>query len=143
MGKWDALEAAVRWARQGVSEAIAAGSMSGGEIVRQAALVEPWKPGPFAVGAVRSFQGQVWRCCQAHDSTGNETWAPGPGSALWAAYHAADAGHARPWVAPTGAHDAYQAGEYMVWTDGTVWRCKQANTVHAPDVLPGAWEKQT
>lgn len=30
--------------------------------------------------------------------------------ALWAPYHATDRAHALPWIAPTGAQDAYNAG---------------------------------
>ena len=47
--------------------------------------------------------------------------------------------YALPREAPTGAHDMYKAGEYMIWTDGTVRRCK-ADTDRGPDVLPDNWE---
>ena len=32
---------------------------------------------------------------------------------------------ARSWEAPTGAHDMYKAGEYMIWADGLTYLCKQ------------------
>ena len=41
---------------------------------------------------------------------------------------------------PTGAHDVYQAGEYMRWVDGLIYRCKVDATVHGPVALPGSWE---
>lgn len=37
------------------------------------------------------------------------------------------------------AHDMYKAGEYMIWTDGMVHRCK-VDTDRGPDVLPDNWE---
>lgn len=32
-----------------------------------------------------------------------------------------------------GAHDAYQTGEWMIWTDGKPYRCTQNATVWGPD----------
>ena len=42
--------------------------------------------------------------------------------------------------AQEGAHDAYQAGEYMIWADELTYKCLADATVHGPDVLPGSWE---
>jgi len=39
----------------------------------------------------------------------------------------------------TGAHDMYKAGECMIWTDGTVYRCAQ-DTVYSPETYAQAWE---
>lgn len=33
----------------------------------------------------------------------------------------------------------YHAGEYMIWTDGTIQRCKQ-DTNYSPEEYPQAWE---
>lgn len=38
-----------------------------------------------------------------------------------------------------GAHDMYRAGEYMVWTDGSIKRATQ-DTAYSPEDFPGAWE---
>ena len=88
---------------------------------------------------MRGHGGQVYRCCQAHDSTANPDWTPDAQPALWAAYHAGDAAHARPFVQPTGAHNQYAAGEYMIWTDGGTYRCTQ-DTSYSPADYPQAWE---
>ena len=129
-----AIRAAVqRVARDSVAEAGAA------QLLATAPLLTPWAAGKHALGAVVVLDGQVWRCCQAHDSTGNEDWRPGAAPALWSAYHAPSRALARPWVAPSGAHDAYQAGEWMVWTDGAAYRCLADGTVHDPGVTPSAW----
>lgn len=45
-----------------------------------------------------------------------------------------------PWAQPTGAHDAYQVGDIMRYTDGHVYKCKQPNCVYGPDVMPNYWE---
>ena len=57
-------------------------------------------------------------------------------------YHGTSPETARPWVVPTGTHDMYRAGEYMVWTDGQTYRCRQ-DTNFSPEDLPGAWEAVT
>lgn len=41
---------------------------------------------------------------------------------------------------PTGAHDAYMAGDKITF-DGERYICKTDNTVHSPDAYPDAWEK--
>ena len=42
-------------------------------------------------------------------------------------------------MAVHGAHDMYKAGEYMIWTDGTVKHCLE-NTSFSPDEYPDTWE---
>lgn len=113
------------------------------DVIADMALLLPWVPGAYTIGDVRTHDGQPWRCCQAHDGTAQgDTWAPGAAPSLWAPYHATSAKRALPWVAPTGAHDCYNAGEYMQWTDDQVYRCTADATVWGPDTVPGAWEVQ-
>lgn len=133
-----ALEAMARRAARDARAA--APTAQADDVIADMALLQDWRPGAYAIGDVRVHNGQPWRCCQAHDSTGNDAWAPGAAPALWAPYHATSARWALPWVAPTGVHDAYQSGEYMIWADGQIYRCKADATVWGPDALPGAWE---
>ena len=102
-------------------------------------LIPSWSMGTYAIGDVRMHNGYPWRCCQAHTSASNPGWSPGAVPALWAPYHATDAAHALPWVKPTGAQDAYQVGEHMIWTDGKVYRCNTAAVVHSPAEVPAVW----
>lgn len=39
----------------------------------------------------------------------------------------------------TRAHDMYKSGEYMIWTDGNTYRCKQ-DTNFSPTEYAQAWE---
>jgi len=110
------------------------------EVIDMTALLKPWAEGMQAAGEVVAYKGQPYKVVQAHDSTGNAAWNPKDAPALFAPYHATDRAHALPWQAPTGAHDAYMAGEWMIYTDGIAYMCRQDGTVHTPDVLPGAWE---
>lgn len=134
------LESAIRLNKILMGASIKADALTPTQIIACDGLVDDWTPGSYAVGDVRNYAGQTWRCCQAHDSTSSPEWAPGAEAALWAPYHASKAAYARPWVAPSGAHDAYQSGEVMLWTDGAIYRCKQDAVVHDPGALPSAWE---
>ena len=106
-----------------------------------AALFRPWAMGAYVIGDLRNYNGCPVRCVQAHNSTGNPAWTPDVAS-LWAEYHGTSVDTARPYKAPTGAQDAYQKDEYIIWTDGKVYRCKQNACVWDPAALPSAWEKK-
>ena len=77
-------------------------------------------------------------CIQAYDGTVQQDWTIDTPS-LWKPWHSRKPEYALPWEQPTGAHDMYKAGEYMIWTDGTVKKCIQ-DTNFSPDEYPGAWE---
>lgn len=103
-------------------------------------FVRPWKPGSYSAGDVRMYENIPYKCVQAHDSTENPDWYPPAVPALWMQYHGTSRETARPWVSPTGAHDQYLAGEWMIYTDGETYECL-SNTVYAPDAYPAAWRK--
>lgn len=100
-------------------------------------FILPWEQGKYVLDDVRLWDGQPRRCCQAHDSTGNPDWTPAMAS-LWAPFHATRKDLALDWVQPAGAHDMYKAGEYMVWTDDKVYKCKQ-DTAYSPVEYAAAW----
>ena len=47
-----------------------------------------------------------------------------------------------PYKQPTGAHDAYQTGDKMTYTDGKRYISNRDGNVWPPDVLPSAWTVQ-
>lgn len=112
------------------------------EINDSPAAIRTWSPGSFVAGEVRQYEGIPYKCVQDHDSTGNEAWTPAATPALWMQYHGTSIETARPWIAPTGAHDMYKAGEYIIWNDDTVRICK-ADTVYSPADYDAAWEVVT
>ena len=133
-----ALTAALRRIKR---DAIAAApTAAADDVIADAALLQPWTPGNYAAGDVRVQNSYPYKCCQAHDSSNNPDWDPVTQRALWAPYHATTAKWALPYVAPSGAHDAYQTGEYMIWSDGQTYRCNTDDTVWGPDTLPDVWE---
>ena len=94
----------------------------------------------YEVGDVRThpLTGHPRECMRAYDGSVQQDWTIDT-STLWKPWHSRKKEYALPWEAPTGAHDMYKSGEYMIWTDGTVRRCK-TDTDRGPDVLPDYWE---
>ena len=108
------------------------------EINENPAAIRLWHEGPFEVGDVRMYEGNPYKCVQAHDSTGNPAWNPAAAPALWMQYHGTSVETARPFIHPTGAHDMYLAGEYAIFDDGI--KRATMNTSFSPDEYPAAWE---
>ncbi len=128
-----------------LTSSIQAGTLDSDQVIACSDIIADWEPGKYALGTPRNHGGQTWRCCQAHDNATNPDIEPGTtaGNAFWAPYHGTTPATARPWVLPGGAHDIYNSGEMMVWTDGDIYLCLQDATTHGPDTLPAAWEKVT
>lgn len=98
--------------------------------------------GNYVEGDVRADPdtGYPYECHTPHDSVSNpgDDWTI-KNRALWKPWHSRRAEYALPWEAPTGAHDMYKAGEYMIWTDGTVKKCLR-DTNFSPEEYPADWE---
>lgn len=111
------------------------------ENIRVSVLYPDWEPGSHAVGEIYNAEGQIWECFQVYDNAVYPDIVPG--NAAWFTFnrplHGTSPETARPWVTPTGAHDIYRIGEYMVYTDGLTYRCK-ADTSFGPTDDPNAWE---
>ena len=110
--------------------------------IQYMALFPVWERGNYVEGDVRADPdtGYPYECIVAHDSITNtgDDWTI-KNRALWSAWHSRKKEYALPYEAPTGAHDMYKAGEYMIWTDGLVYLCNE-NTNFSPEEYPQAWE---
>ena len=137
--EFHALTAAIRGARMDMEALALAGELKGNRAVACEGLFPLWEPGAVSLGEVRRWEGQVWRCCQTHDSTGQPGWEPGAAPALWAPYHATDPAFAKDFFQPTGAQDAYQKGEVCRF-EGRVWRSLLDGNGYSPQAHPSGWE---
>lgn len=88
--------------------------------------------------ALHPDTGYPKECMTAYDGTVQQGWTIDTAT-LWKPWHSRKAEYALPWEAPTGAHDMYKEGEYMIWTEGTVKKCVQ-DTNFSPEEYPQAWE---
>lgn len=77
-------------------------------------------------------------CMTAYDGTIQQDWTIDTPT-LWKPWHSRKKEYALPYEAPTGAHDMYRSGEYMIWTGGVVKHCLE-DTNFSPDEYPQAWE---
>lgn len=88
--------------------------------------------------ALHPDTGYPRECISAYDGTVQQDWAI-DNRALWKPWHSRKKEYALPWEAPTGAHDMYKAGEYMIWKDGTIKKCLR-DTNFSPEEYPADWE---
>ena len=106
------------------------------------ALFEPWTKGNYEVGDVRTDPktSYPYECITQHDSVSNPDWTI-DNRTLWKPWHSRSLEYALPWEAPTGAHDMYKIGEYMIFADGKVYKALQ-DTNFSPTEYAQAWEVQ-
>ena len=122
----------------------AAPVMTNDEVIENRGLCQPWTPGNHSVGEVYiTIDTQIWQCMQDYDNAVYPDIVPGnaPWGTFHKPYHGTIEETAMPWVQPTGAHDRYLTGEYMIWTDGLTYRC-MGDTVYTPEEYAAAWEVQ-
>lgn len=85
---------------------------------------------------------QTWEVYQAYDNASNPDIIPG--NSAWYTFnrplHGKSPETARPFVPVQGAHDMYRIGEYMVFTDGKIYKCL-SDTNFSPTDYPQAWEE--
>ena len=110
--------------------------------IRASGLYPEWVEGKHAKGEIYNTEGQTWECWQAYD---NATYPDiRPDSPAWYTFnrplHGTTPETARLFVPVQGSHDMYRAGEYMVWTDEKIYRCK-ADTNFSPADYAAAWEE--
>lgn len=111
-----------------------------------AAIYDPWVVNKaYAVGDLVTFgensvgDPQLYRVAQAHTSQAD--WMPNATPALYTAIGLDDSGYP-VWSQPTGAHDAYNAGDVVSY-NGSLYRSLIDGNVYAPDTYPTGWEVYT
>lgn len=91
------------------------------------------------VGWKRIYNGVTYLCLQSHMTL--ETWTPPNTPALWQAQ--GGGGQTCPaWIQPTGAHDAYNIGDCVIYLGKCYESLINAN-VWSPTVYPQGWREIT
>ncbi|WP_294577847.1 hypothetical protein [uncultured Thomasclavelia sp.] len=105
-------------------------------------LFDVWTQDNYKVGDVRTDpdNGYPYECITEHDSISNPEWTI-KNRTLWKPWHSKSVEYALPYEAPTGAHDMYKTGEFMIFTDGKVYKALQ-DTNFSPTDYAVAWEVQ-
>lgn len=105
-------------------------------------LFDVWTQDNYKVGDIRTDpdNGYPYECITEHDSISNPEWTI-KNRTLWKPWHSKSIEYALPYEAPTGAHDIYKTGEFMIFTDGKVYKALQ-DTNFSPTDYAVAWEVQ-
>lgn len=136
----DALESVIRYTRTKLMSEIAESDDKTEGIACRGLIPAYIQNKQHEVGEVATHPetGYPKECIMAYDGTVQQDWTIDTPT-LWKPWHSRKPEYALPWVTPTGAHDMYLAGEYMIWADGTTQHCKE-NTNFSPAEYPQAWE---
>lgn len=100
-----------------------------------------WVPNTdYKAGDRRRYSdGYLYKCVQAHKS--QEDWTPDKTPALWT--RIGEPGEIPVWVQPTGAQDAYNAGDKVHYptVDDPVYESTVDGNVWSPADYPGGWRE--
>ena len=120
-------------------------SMGADDTITVAALYNEWTEGSYKVGDIRlAWYGgthQPWKCRQEHDTTTYPDITP-DGTAwrtFWIPFHGTTPETAQDWIAPSGAHDAYNQGDIVNY-NGDLYESLMDGNVWSPDVYPAGWQ---
>ena len=108
-------------------------------------LYDPWTVDEaVAVGDIRSYEGKLYKVVQAH--TTQADWTPDATPALWteiAPPETEDGEEIVPdFVQPTGAHDAYNAGDKVLF-EGKIYESTIDANTWSPSDYPQGWKEVT
>ena len=107
-------------------------------VISASEFILDWVPDSYVIGDIRKDNtGYPKKCINIHNSLTSPDHTIDVAS-LWAPFHATQSTYALPWIAPTGAHDMYKIGEYMVFTNGKMYKCI-VDTNFSPTEYAPAW----
>lgn len=90
----------------------------------------------YTVGDLRSYEGKLYKCLQAH--TSQEDWTPNTATSLWKEVGITESGIAE-WSQPISSSDAYNTGDEVMY-NGVHYRSLIDNNVWSPTDYPQGWE---
>ena len=121
---------------------IFAATLTDEQALEIATVYPAWQSGwSYSVGEVISYgtnnlgDPQLYKVVQAHTSQAN--WTPDATPALYDAFGLDESGYPI-WAQPSGAHDAYSAGDIVNY-NGTLYQSTINGNVWSPDVYPAGW----
>jgi hypothetical protein len=111
-------------------------NLSADEITGLVGLYPAWQPDTeYPVDDLIAYDGTLYQVVQGH--TSQSGWEPPNVPALFVSK--TPAGVIPEWVRPTGAHDAYQAGDKVLY-NGQVYESVIDGNTWSPDEYPAGWK---
>lgn len=118
-------------------------SLSDEKAMEVVAVFDTWVVGKsYAVGDFVTYgvngvgDPQLYKVVNVHISQAD--WTPDVAVSLYDAIGLDDSGYP-VWAQPTGAHDAYNAGDIVNY-NGTLYKSLIDGNVYSPDAYPSGWE---
>ena len=105
-------------------------------------LFDEWAPGrEYSAKTVLRHSGALYRVAQDH--TSQTQWEPGGAEALYTPITIDPETGIEVWKQPTGAHDAYNTGDRVLYPDesGDVYESLIDGNTWSPDAYPQGWAK--
>jgi len=113
-------------------------SLTDTDALQAVELFAEWKTETaYTVGQRIRYQGKLYRCEQAH--TSQSDWTPDITPAMWT--EVAEPGEIPVWKQPTGAQDAYMAGDKVYYPDrdGDIYESTIDYNIYSPEAYPDGW----
>lgn len=102
-------------------------------------LFPAWENGTaYIAGQRRQFGGKLYSCILAHTSQAD--WTPPAAVSLWSPVTINPETGYDEWKQPTGAHDAYNKGDRVVY-NGKVYESLIDGNTWSPDTYPAGWKE--
>ena len=126
--------------RAKIEELVQGSGMTAEEALSCAVMLPAWEPGrEYVKGQRVRHGGQLYECVETH--TSQSDWAPGAATAaLWKPVTIDPATGYDEWKQPTGAHDAYNKGDRVVYK-GEVYESLIDGNAYSPEAYPAGWKK--
>ena len=100
-------------------------------------LFLPWATSTsYAIGDLRSYEGILYKCLQAH--TSQDDWTPDVSSSLWKSLSINESS-IQEWSQPISSADAYNTGDEVMY-NGVHYKSLIDNNVWSPTDYPQGWE---
>jgi hypothetical protein len=121
-----------------IEDAVSAYEMDDAEALSVAVLFPKWETGKeYTIGNRVQHDGKLYECVSPHTSQAD--WTPAAAVSLWDEVKVDPETGYDEWQQPTGAHDAYNTGDRVIY-NGSVYESKIDGNVWAPDAYPAEWE---
>ncbi len=107
------------------------------ELLEMVDLYPEWEDvDSLKIGELVQDEGKLYKVVQAH--TRQDDWKPEDTPALFD--EVLPPGVISEWTQPTGAHDAYMAGDQVIYTDGLTYESTINSNTWSPVDYPQGWK---
>lgn len=120
-----------------IERSVAAIELEPGEALEVIELFPAWEPDKaYTAGTRVQHGGRLYECATAHTSAAE--WSPPAAASLWSAVKVDEETGLDEWTRPTGAHNAYNKGDKVVYK-GSVYESVIDGNTWSPEEYPAGW----